>query len=265
MGNPRAGTALLAAGLLACLCACTGPAPGAGGSAAGTGTGGGQVTVFAASSLSDAMDTVEQDFDGAPLRLNVGSSTQLTSQVLAGAEADVILAADEQALAPLREAGVVVRETVIAENPMVLALAPGNPAGVSGLSDLADGSVQVAACAPAVPCGRAAQRVLDAAQVSLHGESREDDARSVLTKVATGQADAALVYLTDALAGEAQGVTRIDLDDPEPNRYPAALTVAGAQNPDAVTFYDWLAAGGADGALAAAGFQPVRDRGAGQP
>lgn len=247
--------AALAAGLVLAAAACA-PAPDGGSAASADG-----VTVFAAASLSDAAEEMGQAWTRAPLRLNVGSSSQLAAQILAGARADVVVAADQQSLAPLREAGLIAEETAIASNRLVLALAPGNPGAVDGLPDLAVGGVRAAACAESVPCGRAAERVLAASGVELDGESREDDVRSVLTKVTTGQADAGLVYLTDALAAADQGVTYLDLDDPEPNRYPAALTVDGAGNPAAVTFYDWLAAGGAEPILRDAGFGPAEPAG----
>lgn len=243
--------AALAAGLVLAAAAC---APARDGGSAATDDG---VTVFAAASLSEASEEMRQAWTEAPLRLNIGSSSQLAAQILAGARADVVVAADQQSLQPLRDAGLLAEETVIAENRMVLALAPGNPGAVGRLADLAGSGVQAAACAESVPCGRAAERVLAAAGVRLTGETREDDVRSVLTKVATGQADAGLVYLTDALAAAGQGVTYLDLDDPEPNRYPAALTVDGTDNPAAVTFYDWLASGGAEPILLEAGFAPA--------
>lgn len=231
--------------------------------AAGTGEAGparerGSVSVFAASSLTDVVEALNDGYDGGGrLRINVGSSSQLVTQIQSGAQADVVIAADLAALDPLRSEGTVSREAVLASNRLVLALAPGNPAGISVLRDAAADGVRTAMCAPSVPCGRAADRVLSAAGVAVQGPSLEDSVRSVLTKVSTGQADAGLVYRTDALAAEAGGVTWLPLDDPEPNRYPAALTVDGAANSEAEEFYDWLTGPQAAAILADAGFGPA--------
>jgi molybdate transport system substrate-binding protein len=215
------------------------------------------ITVFAAASLTDVMAAINQAYDGGGhLRTNLGSSAQLSGQLLSGAPADVVIAADMEALDAVRAEGLVSREQVVAGNTTVLALAPGNPAGITSLADLGGGAARAAVCAPSVPCGRAAERVLDAAGVALSGESREDSVRSVLTKVVTGQADAGLVYQTDALSAAKQGVTYLEVSDPEPNQYPAALTAEGAEHEAAVRFYEWLAGEEAAGILRDAGFRP---------
>lgn len=230
-------------------------APGPGGASADPEPAG--VTVFAAASLTDVIAAMNEAYDGGGrLRTNLGSSAQLSGQLLSGAPADVVIAADLQALDAVRAEGLIAEEHVVAGNTTVLALAPGNPAGVTALADLSGGRVQAAVCAPSVPCGRAAARVLDAAGVVLSGESREDSVRSVLTKVATGQADAGLVYQTDALSAAKQGVTYLEVNDPEPNQYPAALTAEGAEHEAAVRFYEWLAGEEAAGILRDAGFRP---------
>lgn len=215
------------------------------------------VTVFAAASLTDVLTAINEAYDGGGrLRTNLGSSAQLSAQLLSGAPADVVITADLEALDAVRAEGLISREQVVAGNTTVLALAPGNPAGITSLADLAVGTAQTAVCAPSVPCGRSAQRVLDAAGVELTGESREDSVRSVLTKVVTGQADAGLMYQTDALSAAKQGVTYLEVSDPEPNQYPAALTAEGAEHEAAVRFYEWLAGEEAAGILRDAGFRP---------
>ena len=243
----------LSAVLLAGTAGCSGPSPGG---SAGTPESP-VVTVFAAASLTDVMTAMNEAYDGGGrLRTNLGSSAQLSGQLLAGAPADVVIAADLEALDAVRAEGLIEREQAVAGNTTVLALAPGNPAGVTSLSDLSGGAARTAVCAPSVPCGRSAERVLGAAGVELSGESREDSVRSVLTKVASGQADAGLVYQTDALSAANQGVTYLEVNDPEPNQYPAALTAEGAEHEAAVRFYEWLAGEEAAGILRDAGFRP---------
>lgn len=239
------------AALIAVMAGCSAPAD------SGTGTQAPDITVFAAASLTDVIDAMNEAYDGGGrLRTNLGSSAQLSGQLVSGAAADVVITADLEALAPVREKGLIAAEQVVAGNSTVLALAPGNPGEVTALQDLSSDNVRTAVCAASVPCGRAAERVLQSAGVALHGESREDSARSVLTKVATGQADAGLVYQTDALSAANQGVTYLELSDPEPNQYPAALTAEGAEHEAAVRFYEWLGGDDAARIFRAAGFRP---------
>ncbi|UWX98129.1 molybdate ABC transporter substrate-binding protein [Arthrobacter zhaoxinii] len=248
---PRALAACAVMILTASAAACTSPGP------AGTANGGGAgITVFAASSLTDVVENLDAAYDGGGrLRVNVGSSSQLVAQLESGAEADVVITADLEALEPLRNG--LDRETVLASNPLVLALAAGNPAGITVLRNVAADGVRAALCAPSVPCGRATERVLKAAGLSVPAPSLEDSARSVLTKVSSGQADAGFVYRTDALAAAQAGVTYLPLEDPEPNRYPAALTQQGAGRAEAAAFYEWLTGPEAAAILAEAGFGPA--------
>ncbi len=239
--------------LLAVGAGCSAPA----GDAGSAGSQDPQITVFAAASLTDVIGAMNEAYDGGGrLRINLGSSSQLSGQLLSGAPADVLITADLESLDPVRREGLLSAEQTVAGNAAVLALAPGNPGGVASLADLSSGTVQAAVCAASVPCGRAAERVLGAAGVVLSGESREDNVRSVLTKVTTGQADAGVVYQTDALSAANQGVTYLELNDPEPNQYPAALTAEGAEHEAAVRFYEWLAGDDAARIFREAGFLP---------
>ncbi|KAD3515391.1 molybdate ABC transporter substrate-binding protein [Arthrobacter yangruifuii] len=234
--------------LTASVAACTSP-----GTAAARDAG---ITLFAASSLTDVVEDLNAAYDGGGrLRINVGSSSQLVAQLQSGAAADVVITADLEALEPLRTD--LDRETVLASNRLVLALAGGNPAGITVLRDVAADGVRTALCAPSVPCGRATDRVLQAAGLSLTAPSLEDSARSVLTKVSSGQADAGFVYRTDALAAEQAGVTYLPLEDPDPNRYPAALTSQGAASAEAAAFYEWLTGPEGAAVFAEAGFGPA--------
>ncbi|MCC9146277.1 MULTISPECIES: molybdate ABC transporter substrate-binding protein [unclassified Arthrobacter] len=246
---PAACVVMILTAFTALTAGCASPEP------AGSTDGGGRITVFAASSLTDVVESLNAAYDGGGrLRVNVGSSSQLVAQLQSGAEADVVITADLEALEPLRNG--LDREAVLASNQLVLALAAGNPAGITVLRDVAADRVRAALCAPSVPCGRAADRVLAAAGVAVPDPSLEDSARSVLTKVSSGQADAGLVYRTDALAAAEAGVTYLPLSDPGPNRYPAALTAQGAENTDAAAFFDWLTGPDAAAILAEAGFGP---------
>jgi molybdate transport system substrate-binding protein len=110
-------------------------------------------------------------------------------------------------------------------------------------------------CAPQVPCGAAAHRALDAAGVTLEPASEEENVTAVLTKVASGDADAGLVYSTDVSSsgGDVEGV-----DFPEAakavNTYPLAV-LADSKNRDAArAFVDLVTGDAGRRVLAAAGF-----------
>lgn len=224
----------------------------------------GEVTVFAAASLTEVMktltDSYHQQNSGTNFTLSFAASSQLVQQLSSGAKADVLVTADEASIAsianktsdPILSGGT----TIIASNKITLAIAPGNPGKISSLQDAAASS-KIAVCAPSVPCGRAAQRVLDAAKLSLKQPSQENDVKAVLTKVSTGQVDAGFVYSTDAKAAASQGVSSVELNDLKPNKYPLALTVAGENNQAAKAFRDWLAGSEAAQILAQAGFGPA--------
>ena len=87
---------------------------------------------------------------------------------------------------------------VFVKNQLVIAVPKGNPKGIAGLSDLTKPGLKVALCAEQVPCGAAAKKALDAANVTLTPVTLEQDVKAALAKVKLGEVDAALVYRTDA-------------------------------------------------------------------
>lgn len=225
------------------------------------GPGADTVTVFAASSLTGVMEPLTeqyaQEHPGTDFSINFGSSAQLVQQIRAGARAEVLITADERATESLAGSDLLGSEPmIIATNPITLALAPGNPANIGSLADLRRAGVTIARCAPAVPCGRATDRVLEAMEVELVGMSAENNVRSVLTKVAAGQVDAGFVYATDVDAAQSQGVRSLQLPDMAPNRYPATLLSAGADDEAAAGFQQWLGSAEAAQILRTAGFGP---------
>lgn len=209
------------AATLAVVAAASGCAGGDGGT--GGGSEGGTVTVLAAASLTEPLTALarayEDDHPGTTVRLSFGSSTTLAQQVAEGAPADLLALAGTAALAFLPEEPrtTAPRQAVIARNTLAIATPPGNPAGVTGLADLARADVDVVLCVATVPCGQAADEVLARARTSAHVVSREIDVRATLAKVRLGEADAAVVYRSDltsargAVAGveipEAQNTT----------------------------------------------------------
>lgn len=163
----------------------------------------GEITVSAASSLARAFDRMGAVFSrrhpGATVRFNYGSSSALAAQIEAGAPADVYAAADRASMDRLVARGAVTdTPVVLARNTMTIAVKRGNPRRVRSLRDLASVPV-VALCNPSAPCGVYAARILAAAGVTIPESriTRGADATATLGAVATGDADAAVVYATD--------------------------------------------------------------------
>lgn len=161
-----------------------------------------QVTVLAASALGEAMEAVASELRRAdpPIELVVSTagSQTLAAQILAGAPTDLFLAADREQMQRVLEAGLVAgRPQVVAASRLVIVVAPGNPLGIAGLSDLADPGLTVVLATEEVPAGSYTRQALQAAGVTVSPDSLETSVRAVLTKVAIGEADAGMVYAAD--------------------------------------------------------------------
>lgn len=192
----------------------------------------GDLTVYAAASLSGAFDAIGEAFvaENPEVRFSPvydGSST-LVTQILEGAPADVFASADEANMD--KAADVAVDPTLFASNTLVLAVPSGNPGGVETLADLAD--VTTVLCAPEVPCGAASAKLLAAADVTVDASSLEQNVTAVLTKVAASEADAGLVYATDVIGRSDVEAVVPDGADEVVNRYPIAA-LSDAPNAEA--------------------------------
>jgi molybdate transport system substrate-binding protein len=178
-----------------------------GAGAAGCGGGGASddsLTVLAAASLSGTFTDLEQVFreehPGVDVRLSFDSSATLAGQVAQGAPADVLATADEVTMESAVAAGATdERPTAFASNRLVLVVPDDNPAGIDSVSDLDTKDVDYVVCVPSAPCGHIAAAVLDEAGIDAPAASEEADVKAVLSKVMLGEADAGLVYATDAL------------------------------------------------------------------
>jgi molybdate transport system substrate-binding protein len=188
--------------------------------------------------------------------LNFGGSGSLASQITEGAPADVFAASSEMPMATVTDAGDASDPAVFATNTLEIAVPPGNPAGITGLADLADPELTIALCDPSVPCGAAAETLIRLAGYQPAPDTLEEDVKAVLTKVVLGEADAGLVYLTDVVAA---GDTVEGLEVPEAadviNSYPIAV-ITGAANPEgARAWVDFVLSADGRAALADAGFR----------
>ncbi len=242
----RARSAAAALLLLAPLAAC-------GGGAAGDGE---TLTVLAASSLTNVYEDLATDFEeeqGVEVDFSFGSSTDLAEQAADGAPGDVLSTADETSMQIAEDAGVTGDVVTFATNVLVIVTPPDNPAGIQSLEDLAD--TTWVRCADEVPCGRVALGVLEANGVTAEPASLEEDVRATLDKVISGEAEAGLVYATDAVAA-GDDVTAIEIPGAEEHltSYFAA-TLEGAGDADlAQAWVDLLTSEDGQQALTDAGF-----------
>lgn len=169
----------------------------------------GTLTVSAAASLTEAFTKLGADFEkrnpDTTVTFNFGSSGTLAAQIQGGAPADVFASADGANMQKLVNGGQVAAEpTVFATNLLTIVVKPGNPQKVRSIAGLAKLDV-VSLCAETVPCGRYADQILSGAGVTVDSAkiTRGADVKTTLAAVTTGDADAAIVYVTDAKAAGA--------------------------------------------------------------
>ena len=223
-------------GLAAVVVAALGLAACGGADAGGAAAPDERLTVLAAASLHGVFEDLGEVFTeqhpGAEVTFSFAGSADLVAQLDAGAPADVLATADETTMARAVADGTVAGEPqVFARNVLTLVVPSGNPAGVGGLDDSLDGAALVV-CAPQVPCGAATTALADLLGTSLSPVSEEGSVVDVLGKVTSGQADAGLVYTTDAAAaGDAVETIAVPRADEVVNRYPVAVTT-GAASPE---------------------------------
>jgi molybdate transport system substrate-binding protein len=163
----------------------------------------GSIVVFAAASLKPAFTKIAQRFKadnpGNGVDFDFGGSSELATQLTQGATADVFASADTAQMDVVAKAGLLTGSpTNFASNTLVIVTTPGNPKKIGSFADLAKPGINVVICQQPVPCGAATQRVENSTGVRLNPVSEELSVTDVLNKVTTGQADAALVYVTDA-------------------------------------------------------------------
>jgi molybdate transport system substrate-binding protein len=156
-----------------------------------------RLTVFAAASLTDVLPKI------APLpRYGFAGSDQLAFQIQQGAPADVFLAASPKYPELLYKQGLVQKPIQFATNTLVLIVPKANPAGIHTADDLTKPGVKIVIGDVSVPVGAYTRTVLANLGISTavlkNVVSQETDVRSVLAKVALGEADAGFVYITDA-------------------------------------------------------------------
>lgn len=175
------------------------------------------LNVFAAASLTDALIEIGQAFErvnpGVVVAFNFADSQSLQTQIAAGAPADVFASANKSEMDNLAYNNFITQgaSQVFTTNKLVVVLSPDNPAGLAKLEDLGKPGIKLALAAEDVPVGGNARQALDQMNGSFGSDfkdkvltnvvSNESDGSQVVTKVQSGEADAGIVYTSEAAAG----------------------------------------------------------------
>lgn len=217
--------------------------------------------VLTASSAQDAVREIAENPAGG-IGVASGGSNSLVRQLSSGAEADVLITADEATMAAASDAGLLASEPVtVATSRLVLVVPaegslPADSPIVTSLADLESSEIDLVLCSEPVPCGAAARAALDSAGLDPQVRSYEPNSRQTLSKVALGVADAALVWEVDARSEERVAVVS-SADQMPVTRYQAAV-VRGARHPDqAEEFISRMESDEGQARLAEFGFLPV--------
>lgn len=224
----------------------------------------GEITVFAAASLNGPFTELAAEFEaqhpGTEIKLNFAGSSDLVTQIIAGAPADVFASADERNMTKLADADLVAGTPIgFATNTLQIVVPPANPATISSLADLTKPELKVVICAPQVPCGAATKTIEEAAGNALTPVSEESSVTDVLGKVRSGEADAGLVYVTDVLAAGDQ-VKGIEFPESSAavNSYPIATVGTSSNQKLADAFIASVTGPEGQKMLSAAGFGTPR-------
>ena len=215
-----------------------------------------QITVYAAASLTNVLPQI----DGSP-RYAFGGSNTLAAQIQQGAPADVFASANMTLPNQLYAKGLCSKPVVLTRNTLVIVVPKANPAGIKSVYDLAKPGIKLDVAGPGVPVGSYTLQVLknmnlsDAVQRNVVSE--ETDVREVLSKVALGEADAGLVYSTDArtVPGRVRTIKVPAWAQPKV-RYGVCVVTASTHKSDAQAFVKRLLGTTAQKKLIAAGFLP---------
>jgi molybdate transport system substrate-binding protein len=230
----------------------------------------GDMLVFAAASLREACTDLQRSFEqahpGLRLRFNFAGSQELRTQLDQGATADVFISADVRQMEAAERAGLVGPTRLLVSNSPVLVVPRSNPARLTRFVDLPDVKRLVIGTSE-VPIGHYTLEVLDKANAALGGNfrarveakvvSRELNVKQVLAKVVLGEADAGIVYASDAASAGAQvQVVPIPAEFNVVAHYPMAAVKRAPHPSLAAEYLQALASPAAQAVFAKYGFGP---------
>jgi molybdate transport system substrate-binding protein len=225
------------------------------------------LTVFAASSLTDAFREIGQAFEAEksiPVTFNFGASSQLRTQLQQGAVADVFASADQAQMNIARSDGSIAGpEVTFARNRLVVITPRNNPGQITGAADLGRPDIKLVTATPEVPIGAYTQTMFDTMstieafgadfkdRANANVVSREPNVRQVVAKVQLGEADAAVVYQSDVTPASAPDLMTMPIPDDLNTlaSYPIALVANGPQAELGQAFIDMVMSPAGQGVL----------------
>lgn len=229
------------------------------------------LTVYAASSLTDAFNALAPEFErsqpGVKVRLNFGASSTLRAQIEQGAPADIFASADMANVQPLLDAKKVAQPQVFARTRLVLVVPGTNPGRIRSPRDLDHRGLRFVTTGETVPIGRYTEQVLEklSKQPAFGAEwlkrvqgnvvSREANVRSLLAKVELGEADAAVVYETDARSVRRVRVIQLPDAANVTAEYPITAVAGSPNAKDAEAFVRFVTGGRGQATLRSFGFR----------
>ncbi|MDO5719655.1 MAG: molybdate ABC transporter substrate-binding protein [Actinomycetaceae bacterium] len=200
-----------------------------------------EITVFAAKSLTKAFeqiktDVLEKEHPEMSVTFSFDGSNTLVKQIAEGAPVDVLATADQKNMDNAIEQDLVEDVQPFASNVLTLIVPAGNPAQITGL-DSSLNDKKLVTCAEGVPCGNATQTLAENLGVTLEPVSEERNVGDVRSKVEKGEADAGLVYVTDAMSsGDKVEIIEVPGAEDVINAYPIAM-VKNSQHKDVAQLF----------------------------
>lgn len=224
------------------------------------------LTVFAASSLTAAFTQIGKDFEaadpGVMVTFNFGPSDGLAASIQSEGTADVFASASGTWMDAVARSPGVSDRADFARNRLVIITPPNDPAKVTSIEDLANPGVKLVLAAAGVPVGDYAREALKSAGVLTPAlanvVSNEEDDASVVAKIASGEADAGIVYASDVTEAVAPTVRAVQIPDAQNviATYPIAVVSGGPQPDLARAFVAFVTGSEGRATLAKFGFLP---------
>jgi len=228
--------------------------------------------VFAAASLTDAFTEIGKKFEishpGVTVSFNFAGSQALRTQIEEGAPADVFAPANKTEMEALVASASVAKGSprIFLTNKLVVILPAANPAALEKLEDLATPGIKLVFAAEDVPVGKYSRQALDqmnrkfgsdfANKVLANVVSNEDNVKQVVAKVQLGEADAGIVYTSDAFAAPDLQTVEIPVELNVIAEYPIATLTQSTHADLADAFVAYVLASEAQSVLQKWGFAP---------
>ena len=232
------------------------------------------LAVFAAASLTDAFNEIGKNFEaanpGVTVTFNFAGSQALQTQIEQGAPADVFASASKSYMDLLVTDSYVTGDVPqnFLTNKLVVILPANNPAGLAKLEDLANPKLKLVIAAEAVPVGKYALQALDLMdkqfgngykdKVLANVVSKEDNVKQVVAKVQLGEADAGIVYTSDAVAAPDLKSIEIPAELNVIAKYPIAPLTKSTNAELAKAFVVYVLSSDGQAVLQKWGFSPIK-------